>query len=380
MTPARADPALRSRVCDAASGAIDNAEFRNVVLGAIRDRVWFDGACLCPVDPALPVPTAVTAIGFDDAPKAAQLAIELDFGSIPDVNSFESLMRRPLGIRTIAEATGGKVRDSRPYAELLAPLGMRDEVRMALRGRDGTCWGVCDLLRGRGPGFNDDEVELLAGVLRDIGDGMRTTLLRQAPRVLPAVSGGPAVAIVGADNEFESVTPAVLDRFERLGWSPDGPGRVSPAIAAAVRLRNSGADCIVLRTRSPDGEWVVVRAGRLDGRGPAARVVVTLERAHLPEIVSLVAAARGLTPRETAVLEQVLAGRTCEEIGRRLYISPYTVQDHLKSIFAKTGVNSRRSLVAQLVYTEYLPRVGSEVGPDGWFAGSRAEAAGVTPG
>ena len=66
-----------------------------------------------------------------------------------------------------------------------------------------------------------------------------------------------------------------------------------------------------------------------------------------------------------------LRGETREEMARTLYISPYTVQDHLKSIFAKTGVNSRRGLVARVVNTECMPRIasGATVGADGWFVG-----------
>jgi DNA-binding CsgD family transcriptional regulator len=53
-----------------------------------------------------------------------------------------------------------------------------------------------------------------------------------------------------------------------------------------------------------------------------------------------------LSPTETRVLELAAVGATNKTIARQLWVSPHTVDTHLRHGFAKLGVHSRVTLAA----------------------------------
>lgn len=55
----------------------------------------------------------------------------------------------------------------------------------------------------------------------------------------------------------------------------------------------------------------------------------------------------GLSPRERQVLELIAQGLGNDDIATRLFVSPKTVANHITSVFAKVGVNSRAQAIVR---------------------------------
>jgi DNA-binding CsgD family transcriptional regulator len=85
--------------------------------------------------------------------------------------------------------------------------------------------------------------------------------------------------------------------------------------------------------------------------------VVVISPSEPEEVARLNVASYGITPREEEIVKLVARGCSTREISGDLFLSEHTVNNHLRSIFEKAGVNSRSEMVRRLFFENLLPGV-----------------------
>ena len=92
------------------------------------------------------------------------------------------------------------------------------------------------------------------------------------------------------------------------------------------------------------------------GVSGAATIVVTIEEASAAERLDLFARAFGLTAREQELLGLLATGSDTRAMARQMSLSEHTIQDHLKSIFTKTGARDRVTVLSRALGTRAGPK------------------------
>jgi DNA-binding CsgD family transcriptional regulator len=351
----------RGDVARIARRGLDVPEFSRAVVRALARAVPFDGSCILTIDPATLLPTGeVVENGLSSAETVRLTEIEL---REPDFNKFSALARAPRAAASLSEATAGDLDRSLRHRELRRPRGFDDELRAVASDGAGT-WGAISLMRDAGrPRFTAAEVRFVDSLGGLLADGLRRAMLLRDEAVAGDGDGETGVLLLGADDSVEMTNGAADRLLDELGPGDRGGGRL-PVVVRAVAgwARHAGGDGGVddgsarARARTAAGRWLVVRGSRLDD-GRDSRVAVLLEPARPPELAPMIADAYGFTDRERAVTELVARGFSTSEIAEQLHLAAYTVQDHLKSIFEKSGAGSRGELVARLFFDHYAPRL-----------------------
>jgi DNA-binding CsgD family transcriptional regulator len=272
-----------------------------------------------------------------------------------DYNSMREVLRSSNGVGTLHDATGGQPELSRKFHEEMQPYGCDQELLFALRTTDGEAWGLVGLYRETGrQAFATQDMDLVRRVAPGLAAGARHALLLGQARE-PDLPQAPGLVILDERLGVESATPTSPRWLADLGGTIETPPASVLAVAGQV-LSGIGGPA-VSRVRADDGRWMVLHGSPLAHRDGRRRASVIIEAAQPIHLTSLLMRAYGLTSREQEVARLVLRGESTESIAQELVIASGTVQAHLRNIFDKTGVRSRRELVAVAFQRHYEPRV-----------------------
>ena len=349
------------RIAELAGHGRDLVSFWREATDVIATAVPFYATpCYYTLDPAS---LLATSHYHDGLPEIPQEWLALEYYE-DDFNKMADVARSARGVATLHQATGGDPSRSAKYRVSMKPLGGEQEVLAGLRTRSGEVWGVLALYREPGQRlFDEDELKFLRAVSTHLAEGARRGLLLGEASD-PEGPEAPGLLVLDDSWHVESLTAGV-ERW--LAELPDGDWETAGKLPAAVlavagrALRTAErpeapGEIAFARVLSRTGQWIVLHGASLvsDRR---RRVAVIIEPAHPARITPLLMAAYGLTEREQEITRLVLQGNSTADIANSLVVSPHTVQEHLKNIFEKTGVRSRRDLVGKVFFSYYEPRL-----------------------
>ncbi len=354
-----------------ARAGLDLETFLDEAMASLSRAVPHVAACVATVDPATLLLTGTykfgDLLGKDDHDQEWGLR---EYGT-QDATSFRDLARRDDPAVAVSLVRRHEQAASNRVEDFMTPVfGYTDELRVVAKDR-GQAWGGLALFRDPTTGsFDEDDVAVMRSLGPALCQGIRNGLLLAGTAVAAPSSRGPAVILIGGDGRVKQFSAGAAERVaELLGTisTPEADGIITALVGASHRYAQGLVDLPPrARVRSRSGMWHVLHAAPMWGPdGAGGDVVVTIDEARPPEVVPLVVAAFGLTQRERDVTQLVLQGLDTKEIASSLHLSAWTVQDHLKAVFEKAGVRSRRELISRIYFDQYVPRMRTEV-EDSW--------------
>ena len=338
--------------------ALDHVELRRAAGAALRRHVGFEVAVLATVDPTTVMWTHCLLDGMDRDEELEAEVFRNEYG-VADALKLVDLRSAPRHAGTLGTTAGAAPSCSERLEAIYRPRGITDELRVLLVDGDSASGALC-LLRSGGI-FTDRELETVAQVGPGLAVMLRRSLLRAAVEQPDALDVPPGLLVCRADGGVDDMTDEARRLVDALGT-----GEV-PQVVAALRAKQAAGKRAEAALATRDGRWLAFHATRMGERD-----VVIVEQVRSHRLADLIVRSRGLTARERDVVECVARGLPTREIARVLFISEYTVQDHLKSVFAKFGVRSRQELTAAVFFEHYGPRhaASDTPSPYGWYLDS----------
>lgn len=332
-------------------------DFAVETAAVLRRAVPFDGICIGTTDPSTNLLTRSMKVDLGDVQDGNFLHWEY---AEDDVAHFRELAARTVGVSVLAHETDGDPSRSGRFREVVSTeIGAEHELRGVARA-GGLLWGTYAIYRApRAPAFNAAEADYLHRMEGSIAMGIRASTIVAVAAEAVRAAGGPAVLVFDGRGELLSATPAAQERLDDLGGGLDAALPVPvKSLVSSIRGEQAGRGPVAaahIRARGRSGSWYSINAAPFAVHAADhPQIAVTVEHATPPQILPLLIAAYGLTEREASIVQAMLRGESTHDIAQSLFLSPYTVQDHFKSIFEKIGVSSRREVATRVFYGHYL--------------------------
>jgi DNA-binding CsgD family transcriptional regulator len=340
----------RERLERLSESVLDSESIRREAIARLQRTVGFERWCWPIADPETLLPGG--GIADHDYGRGVPRSLELEYSG-DDFAAKHVLACRVSPAASLNAETGGDLARSARWNEVLRPVGIGDVAVIACRDALG-CWGWIEAYRDRADRpFEEQDLELLASLGPSLGSALRRHALGVSRE--PSVERPPGVLVLDASLKLRSWTAAAREWIDTLPAARlNAAWGILPTVIypAATRARSgAGADRAHALLRGVDGHWVMIEAACLEGERDG-EVAVTLRAPTPVEILRLLSRIHALTARERELVRLLLAGLDTRAVGDRLHISAHTVQDHLKSVFGKTRIHSRRELLATLGASE----------------------------
>jgi DNA-binding CsgD family transcriptional regulator len=346
VTGERVRNRAKERLEALAEADLDPEQMCRAAVAEVRRAVGFSRWCWPLTDPD----TAVAASGTGELDFWPSLPRLVELEEHGDVTSKPRLATSAQASIALSSATGGDLSRSRRWRECLDPYGIGDELMAICRDRYGY-WGSVELMRDSDDGpFDEHEARFLHELSETLALLIRRSLRRAwqtagehgAP--LP-----PATLILDRELRARGWTRTFSDWLAELGSDPVGRMLPPALYELGTRARTPGTTALPasVRIRTSSGRFATVEGALLEGT-TSGEVAITIRASSSDEIFDLLAKTHELTRRERQLAALVLEGLATKQLAQAFWISPHTVQDHLKAIFAKTGLNSRRELASYL--------------------------------
>jgi DNA-binding CsgD family transcriptional regulator len=365
---------LRTDLVELACSGYDFPDYAQRAIKLLDSAVAIDAWCVMTADPVTLLITGAVGENLPTSePENAAEFFRIEYSGEDYIN-FSDLARTGAKVGVLSEATGGELQKSPRWRVLFGPAGLGDQMRTVCA--DGSaCWGYLALHRKKGAlDFTRSEAKLVSALSRQLAEGIRLSLLvENADEV--TVPEGPGLILLDDDLAVVGVNASAERLLDQVLLDPEVE-RVVPSavfsVAALVRgLENRGevAETPKARIKTAAGRWFMAHATRLAAPDGERQIAVIVEPAPPHEAGAIALRSYGLTPRELEVAGLVLQGFSTAEIAAQLVVSELTVQQHLKGVFDKAHVRSRRELVSEVFRSQYWSRMmsGSKPSPEGWF-------------